>query len=447
VWQIAAPGNPTEIETMQGVDAHAAGGRGRPPEPPWYLRATPLAARPWLVRQRWATVAVDAAVLAATATFSHRDFPLGHLAPFIAASAVGNAAVAVSLTQGRPVAPAPLIGLLLLDVALLTGVLELTGGPFNPFALIYGVYVALAAVPLGPPAALLVGAAAAIGYGALAYRHVQDGLASHHRLNDFPTHLYAMWMAVTSLAELAAYVVGRASAAVEALRERAARADRVAALTTLAAGAAHELSTPLATIAIAARELELATGRGASSAALADDARLIRTEVDRCRAILDQMSGRAGGIAEDRPERLDAGRAVAGTIGELPPDAAARIRFEPPADALAIDVSRAGLRHAVLSLLNNALDASPPGEAIVVSTDRIPDPSGVRITVRDRGRGMDPAVLARAGEPFFTTKEAGRGMGLGLFLARIFAERHGGVLSLASDGGTVVSIDLPAAGR
>jgi two-component system sensor histidine kinase RegB len=60
---------------------------------------------------------------------------------------------------------------------------------------------------------------------------------------------------------------------------------------------------------------------------------------------------------------------------------------------------------------------------------------------------MDPAVLARAGEPFFTTKEAGRGMGLGLFLARIFAERHGGVLSLASDGGTVVSIDLPAAGR
>ena len=99
-------------------------------------------------------------------------------------------------------------------------------------------------------------------------------------------------------------------------------------LTTLAAGAAHELSTPLGTIAVVARELELATGRGAPGAALADDARLIRAEVDRCRAILDQMSGRAGGIAEDRPERLDAGSAVAGAIGELPPDAAARVRFD-----------------------------------------------------------------------------------------------------------------------
>ncbi len=60
---------------------------------------------------------------------------------------------------------------------------------------------------------------------------------------------------------------------------------------------------------------------------------------------------------------------------------------------------------------------------------------------------MAPEVLARAGEPFYTTKDAGRGMGLGLFLARVFAERHGGALSIATDGGTVASIELPAAGR
>ncbi len=360
---------------MQEASRQATDGPGRSAPPPWYLRATPLAARPWLIRQRWATVAVDAAVLAATAAFSHADFPLGHLAPFVAASAVGNAGVAVSLARERPVATTPLIGLLLLDVVLLTGVLELTGGPFNPFAVIYAVHVALAAVSLGSAPALLVGAAAAIGYGALAYRHAQAGLASHHRLSDFPTHLYAMWLALTSLAELAAYVVGRASAAVDAMRERAARSERLVSLTTLAAGAAHELSTPLGTIAVVARELELATARGVPSAGLVDDARLIRTEVDRCRAILDQMSGRAGGIGADVPERLDVGAAIAAALAELPADAAARVRFDAAAAVPAIEVSRAGLRQAILSLVTNALDASSAGG-------------------RDRGRGRPAARRA-----------------------------------------------------
>ena len=430
---------------MQRDSDRAADGPGRAAAPPWYLRATPLATRPWLIRQRWATVAVDAAVLAASAAFPHAAFPLGHLAPFVAASGAGNAAVAVSLARGRPVPTAPLIGLVLLDVLILTGVLELTGGPFNPFAVIYAVHVTLTAVSLGAGPAALVAAAAAFGYGALAWRHVQEGFASHHRLSDFPTHLYAMWIAVTSLAELAAYVVGRASVAVEALRERAARADRLVSLTTLAAGAAHELSTPLGTIAIAARELELAAGRGVPAAELADDARLIRTEVDRCRAILDQMSGRAGGIAADVPERLDVGAAIAATLAELPSAAAARVRFEPADGVPAIDVSRAGLRQAILSLVSNALDASAPGEPVVVAAAARRDVPGVRITVRDHGSGMTPDALARAGEPFFTTKEAGRGIGLGLFLARIFAERHGGALALDADGGTVASIELPAA--
>jgi two-component system sensor histidine kinase RegB len=414
-------------------------------EPPWYLRATPLAARPWLIRLRWARTVVDLAVLAAAAVAGHADFPLAHLVPFVAASAVGNAAVAVSLTGARPVPTAPLLGLLLLDVALLTGVLELTGGPFNPFAVIYAVHVGLAAVTLGSAPAALVGAAAGIGYGVLFYRHVQEATGGHHRLSDFPTHLYAMWIALASIAQLAGDVVGRASAAIETMRERAARADRVASLTTLAAGAAHELSTPLGTIAVVARELELATLRGEPSAALVDDARLIRTEVDRCRAILDQMSGRAGGIGGDLPERIRVDEAIADTVRQLPPDAAARVRLDTPGDLPPIAVSRAGFRQAILSLLTNAVDAGAPDAAILVSAAARRGSPGVSITVRDRGRGMPADVAARAGEPFFTTKDPGRGLGLGLFLARVFAERHGGALAIDSGDGTAVSIDLPAA--
>ena len=436
-----------EVAPMQR-DAVDAGGPGPATvlgsEPPWYLRATPLATRPWLIRMRWATAAVDGVVIIAALAIGHAAFPLSHLAPLVAASAVGNAAVAVSLMRGRPVATPPLLGLLLLDVAILTGVLELTGGPFNPFAVVYAVQIALAAVTIGSAPAALVGAAAIIGYGVLFYRHTQDAAGSHHRLTDFPTHLFAMWIALSTIAQLAADIIGRASAAIETARERAARADRVASLTTLAAGAAHELSTPLGTIAVVARELELATIRGGSSAALVDDARLIRTEVDRCRAILDQMSGRAGGISGEVPERIDVGAAIADTVRELPPEQAARVRVEASPGLPSITVSRAALRQAILSLLTNAIDASPPTEGIVVTASARRDPPGVSIAVRDRGLGMSPAVVARAGEPFFTTKDTGRGLGLGLFLARVFAERHGGALAIETGDGTVVSIDLPA---
>src|SRR4029450_10723701 len=108
----------------------------------------------------------------------------------------------------------------------------------------------------------------------------------HHELGNFPTHLLAMWVTMSAAAELAAYFVAQASDALarrerdlEAMRGRAARSEPLASLTTLAAGAAHEVWAPLATIALTARELEHAAERGAAGNALVD-ARLIRTEVD-----------------------------------------------------------------------------------------------------------------------------------------------------------------------
>ena len=122
-------------------------------------------------------------------------------------------------------------------------------------------------------------------------------------------HLWGMLVAFVVAALLTAYFVVRLSAAIErrdaeiaAMREQATRTERLAALTTLAAGAAHELATPLGTIAIAATELERALARqDAGAAALRDDARLIRAEVERCRRILDQMASDAGETAGEAP--------------------------------------------------------------------------------------------------------------------------------------------------
>lgn len=102
------------------------------------------------------------------------------------------------------------------------------------------------------------------------------------------------------------------------------------------------------------------------------------------------------------------------------------------------------VQQAVQFLVNNAFDASPPNahvELEVARTER-----GVSFAVRDRGTGMDAETLRRATEPFFTTKDPGRGMGLGLFLVRLVAERNGGQFALdsAPDRGTTARLELPA---
>ena len=225
---------------------------------PWYLSATPLPARPWLIRLRVTTALLDVVVVAVAVAWPGVDFPLRQAAAMVALSGLANGLMALALWRQWTV-PAPLAVLaLLVDVALLAWLLDLTGGPFNPFAVVFGVYVALAGVALGRGPATVVAAGAAVAYGALLYLHTLEDVAVHHRLNDFPTHLFTMWIAVAATAELAAYFVVQASHALDAMRRRAMRSERLVSLTTLAAGAAHELSTPLATIAVAARELERA---------------------------------------------------------------------------------------------------------------------------------------------------------------------------------------------
>ena len=149
------------------------------------------------------------------------------------------------------------------EAALLAGLLDITGGPFNPFIVMYVTYIWLAMVTLSPRWAVLVAGVSMVGFGWLLFDHLQAERTEHHRLNDFPTHLFTMWIAAAALSELVAHYVNRAQSAIaerqrllDDARDRAARSEHLASLTTLAAGAAHELSTPLATIAVASRELE-----------------------------------------------------------------------------------------------------------------------------------------------------------------------------------------------
>jgi two-component system sensor histidine kinase RegB len=424
------------------------------------MSTTPVAMRhvvAWLQPVRWITCVAIWTALAVGALFTQLDLSLRAIGAIGLAAAICRTGVVLLSRGGRPL-PGAMLGLALAaDTVLLTGLLDVTGGPFNPFVVMYGVYIWLAAVAISRAWTFVVSVAALAAFGWLVVDHVQAGLIEHHRLNDFPTHLFTMGFAAAGVAELVAHYLARARALLaqrqrqlDEARERAARSERLASLTTLAAGAAHELSTPLATIAVAAREVERNAARvsdpPAAGAALRDDARLIRAELVRCQSILDGMSGRAGGGAVEAVEPLAPASITRLVVERLPETRRRRLSVEVAPDTPHPSATGAEMVQAISSLVKNAFDASGNADNVLLRFAR--RDGMVRVEVRDGGVGMSPEAVRRAGEPFYTTKEPGRGLGLGLFLVRTFAERAGGTLEFGSEfesqGGTTAILEVPA---
>jgi two-component system sensor histidine kinase RegB len=213
----------------------------------------------------------------------------------------------------------------------------------------------------------------------------------------------------------------------------ASRNEQLAALTTLAAGAAHELGTPLATIAVVARELELTAQKLAGDDGIGADARLIRSEVDRCRTILDRMRVDILEDAAQKVSRVKIEELVAQIRAALRPREQPCLEVNLEADVTEMALSPRAVQQAVGVLLRNAFEATPEGQQVRLAITR--RNGQVVFEVEDHGCGMPEDVLRRAGQPFFTTKPPGEGMGLGLFLVRLVAEKFGGWLKLESRPG------------
>ena len=272
----------------------------------------------------------------------------------------------------------------------------------------------------------------------------------HHPADGTSLHLTGMWIGFGVAAFLVALFSGKIS---ELLRQHEdsllrmqielAKRDRLASLGTLAAGAAHELNTPLGTIAVVARELELFSTNTAPNEAVAEDSRLIRTEVDRCREILWRMSVQGAQPAAQASECVDAGDLLADVSSEIQQPDRLRVELASPGNAVPLTVPRRAVAQALIALTRNALEASAPDAAVRVTARQ--EGERFQFVVMDNGKGMSPTTLRRIGEPFFTTKEPGKGMGLGTFLVRTLAEQLGGRLTFESSPqtGTVATFELP----
>jgi two-component system sensor histidine kinase RegB len=324
----------------------------------------------------------------------------------------------------------------------LTALLAGSGGPENPFTIFYLVNIVLAALVLHTRTTVWITTLSALCFAALfLVPDAADEHAHHGHHAALAGHLRGMWIAFAIAASVIAYFVRKISLTIAAqreqiaqLRESAAMNARFASLATLAAGAAHELGTPLGTIAVAAHELELSLAQRATDPDALDDARLIAMEVERCRVILGGMAARTA-EEDQKPQELAPTQVFALLRERVGSDRTDRLVCELASDDTRFVCALQGLLGALTSLVKNGFDSADRDHGRVRVVFRRERDTMISFTVHDDGDGMAPEVAARAGEPFFTTKEPGHGMGLGLFLARAFAESSGGRLVLRSHAG------------
>jgi two-component system sensor histidine kinase RegB len=407
----------------------------------------------WIVQLHWWAILGQCVVVAAAEAWTPIGLPLATLGGLVVLEVAGNIALGAWARRVH-VTDSSVAAVMFIDIGVLTVLLDLTGGAPNPFTTLYLVIVALAAVLLPLRWAWALMGASLLGFGML---FVGDAISgpTHHIRSDMDheammnAHLRGMWIAFALAAVFVVFFVQRVSSALadrerelQDARAQAARREKLASLATLAAGAAHELSTPLSTIAVVAKELQRLLADQVPPH-VREDLQLVRDQVGRCREILDRMAAHAGENVGEPLAKISARSWIASALEGF----AARDRVEvetPEADAELVGPPRA-LAAALRGLLKNAVQASPVGEKVTL---RVSAAGGrVRVSVLDRGGGMTPDVLARAGEPFFTTKGPGEGMGLGLFLTRALTEQLGGAFQIVSRAGTGTEawIDLPAA--
>lgn len=330
-------------------------------------------------------------------------------------------------------------GQLAVDLVAMAVLLYLTGGATNPLVSLLLLPVAVAAFSL--PARWVGGIAAlAIGlYSFLMLYSLPLPIADAERATRL--HLGGMWLTFVVSAALLAWFVTRMTQALRArdlqlaaAREEALRDAQVVALGQLAAGAAHELGTPLATMKVLAEEL-------VADPCLPGDARadldLLQRQIGICKEIVGGLTQKAG--IERARQTVSAATWLEGLL--------ARWRTLWPGVSCTLEVAGAGtvpqilaeaaLEQGITNLLNNAAKIAPEGMRVIIDwNERV-----LRVAVHDRGPGFPSEILRRCGaEPLPAVAE---GSGIGLWLTRAAVERRGGSLRLNNDGGGVAAIELP----
>ena len=413
---------------------------------------------------RWLAVAGQSAALFLVYFALGYSLPILYCAVAIAVSAALNVALAIRYAPSHRLTNREATFYLAFDVLQLAALLYLTGGIANPFALMFVAPVVIAAATLNLGNVLILAGIAFASVSLIAVMHRPLPWPAGEDLALPQLYQAGIWTAlVIGIGFTSVYAwriaseSARMSAGLAATQLALAREHRLAALGALATAAAHELGTPLGTIAVVARELERSLPENSAEV---EDVRLLREQAERCRAIIARLAN---------PEETLLGATARLPLGAFLDDIADAHRGEdleirvtvtaPDGDSQEPQVWRAPeLLHGLGNIIENAADFAKSLVAVNASWDG----QYLHISVQDDGPGFAPEIFEALGEPYITSRpghhalgdsEIGpqgpldqhEGMGLGFFIAKILLEQTGGLVNAENlpDGGALVSVRWP----
>ena len=383
--------------------------------------------------------------------------PLKYCVPLIAVSALLNVFVSLRSPSTRRLTTRATGAYLAFDLIQLSLLLAVTGGLENPFAILLVAPVAIAAATLPARGMFGIVALALAVSTLLGFQHLPLPWNPDDPFRLRVQYVWGIWFAVVLAIGFTAVYVHRIASETRHMAEALAttqgiltREHRLAALGGLAAAAAHELGTPLATISLVAKELKREVS---SDSPIAEDIELISSQAQRCREILGKLSM--------RPEEGDEHAA------RTPLRALLNEAIEPHRDfGIAVEVRlettgadpiverKPELRHGLGNIIENAVDFARNRVIINVQWNE----REILLRIVDDGPGFSLAVIDRLGEPYVTTRptdtnlrangddDIPQGMGLGFFIAKTLIERIGGLVrfeNLGGAGGAMVEVRWP----
>jgi two-component system sensor histidine kinase RegB len=390
----------------------------------------------WLVRLRW--VALFAQVVTLSFTFSVLDGPwvLVPLLLVMAVLAATNVEAVARLRSGREVTQERLFFHLATEVLALAVFLAASGGPKNPFVILFLVHVCMGAVMLTWGKATWITSLAVASFLLLWAWHLPLRLDQHSLPPSVLLDAGSILAFMVSAVSASAFTIGVArtlrahKVALLEARDRTAKVDRLRTVGTLAAGAAHELNTPLFTMNLRLRRVR----KRHTDEDTQRDVEVIQTQLDRCKEIVEQLLVGAGDPSASGLEIRPLSDLVQKALSLWSKGTTLEVRLVDDSDGNLIEVPPIAFRQALINLLENGRQAQETnGSSLPLEVTLRRDGDTVEVRVRDHGCGL-PENADRVGDPFFTTKDGGTG--LGVYVARAVADGAGGGLRYREQRGS-----------
>jgi len=370
--------------------------------------------------------------------------PIGIISALVVAFAIVNVLTQWRSHWSKTISEKEFAAHLLVDISALTVLLYFSGGATNPFISYYLVPISIAAISLPMAMTWAVTGLSVLAYSLLlVYYQPFTQLTSHHGNTGFNLHIIGMWINFALSAGLITYFVVRMAAALRtqeaelsAQKEEQMQDEQLLAIATLAAGAAHELGTPLNTMKLLIDNL----AEEVTDPEQQQDVATLNQQIARCRKTLQSLVN-AASIIEEGSSPTPVKDYVDNLLDNwmlIRPDVKPEINIA--SDSPTINACfHPVIQQSLLNLLNNAAEASPEQIAITIHWDE----TSLYIDIRDHGPGLSPEQIEKMGKPIPSNKPGG--LGLGLFLTHSSLNRHGGRVSLlnADGGGLLTAVILP----